>query len=64
MVSVGELSSRCLSENKVSNKIMKIALKEISITDLVWCIGLIKLTLFSMEREENGEKNLQFSTDD
>ena len=50
-----EFSSRCLSESKVSNKIMKIALKEVSFTDLVWCIARTKFTLFSMEREVIGK---------
>ena len=41
---------------------MKIALKEVSFTDLVWCIARTKFTLFLMEREVI--EILQFSTDD
>ena len=43
---------------------MKIALKEVSFTVLVWCNARTKFTLFSIEREVIGEKKLQSSTDD
>ena len=34
---------------------MKITLKEVGFTDLVWCIARTKFTLFSMEREVIGK---------
>ena len=35
---------------------MTIALKEVSFTDLAWCITRSKFALFSMEREVIGKK--------
>ena len=55
MAPVESFLAKGVSENKVNNEIKRIALKEVSFTDLVWCIARTKFTLFSMEREVIGK---------